>query len=59
MSLAQNTNLYAAKTSEHKRSEYGFILALLGIAVALVIASSVTPVSIGKGITDEAAFVGP
>jgi hypothetical protein len=61
MSLAQNTNpnLYVAKTSEHKRSGYGFILALLGIAVALVIVSAMSPVSIGKGIDDVNTFVGP
>ena len=61
MSMAQNTNpnLYVAKTAEHKRSGYGFILALLGIAVALVIASTISPVSVGKGIDDVNTFVGP
>ena len=61
MSLAQNTNpnLYVAKTLEHKRSGYGFILALLGIAIALVIVSAISPVSIGKGIDDVNTFVGP
>jgi hypothetical protein len=61
MSLAQNTNtnLYVAKSAEHKRSGYGFVLALLGIAVALVIASATSPVSIGKGMDDVNTFVGP
>ena len=59
MSLAQNTNLYVAQTSERRRSEYSFILALLGIAVALVIASTISPVSVGKGIDDVNTFVGP
>ena len=61
MSLAQNTNtnLYAAKSAEHKRGEYGFIIALLGIAIALVIVSAMSPVSVGKGIDDVNTFVGP
>ena len=61
MSLAQNTNpnLYVAKSLEHRRSGYGFILALLGVAVALVIASTISPVSIGKGLDDVNTFVGP
>ena len=61
MSLAQNTNpnLYVAKTLEHRRSGYGFILALLGVAIALVIVSAMSPVSVGKGIDDVNTFVGP
>ena len=59
MSLAQNTNLYVAQTSERRRSGYSFILALLGIAVALVIVSAMSPVSIGKGIDDVSTLVGP
>ena len=61
MSLAQNTNpnLYVAKTLEHKRGGYGFILALLGVAIALVIVSTISPVSVGKGIDDVNTFVGP
>ena len=61
MSLAQNTNtnLHIAKTSGHKRGGYGFIPALLGIAVVLVIVSAMSPVSFNKGIDDVSTFVGP
>ena len=59
MSLAQNTNLYVAQTSERWRSGYSFILALLGIAVALVIVSAISPASFNKGIDDVSTFVGP
>lgn len=59
MSLAQKTNLDIEQTLERKRGEYGLILALLGIAVALVIASAISPVSFGEGINDEIALVGP
>jgi len=59
MSLAQNTNLYVAQTSERRWSGYSFILALLGIAVALVIVSAISPASFNKGIDDVSTFVGP
>jgi hypothetical protein len=42
-----------------KHGDYGFIVALLGIAVALVIVSAMSPVSIGKGIDDVSTLVGP
>ena len=61
MTLAQNTNtnLYAAKKSERKRSDYGFILALLAVAVALVIVSAMARVPIDNGSDGLTTFVGP
>ena len=60
MTLAQNTstNIYAAKKLEPKRGDHGFVLALFSIAVALVIVSAMSSVTIGKGIDDLTTFVG-
>ena len=61
MTLAQNTdtNIYAAKKSEHKRDDYGFILGMLAVAVAMVIVSAMAQVTVSDGIDDITTFVGP
>ena len=59
MSLAQRIDPYVKSGLNRKHGNYGFIVALLGIAVALVIASATSSVSIGKGIDDVNTFVGP
>jgi hypothetical protein len=62
MSLLHNAGVYQGtnKTTDRKRHEYGFILALICMALALVVASAIfTPVTIGSGISSEISFVGP
>ena len=44
----------------HQHPEYGFIVALICAALALVVASMVfKPAAIGNGITSEIQLVGP
>jgi hypothetical protein len=46
--------------SNEKAAGYGFVLALICVALALVLASvMLTPAAIGSGIGDEILFVGP
>ena len=62
MSLLHNASVYQSttKTNDRKHHEYGFILALICMALALVVASAIfTPVTIGSGISSEISFVGP
>ena len=63
MSLLHRTDVYHQGSNEkadHKHAEYGFVLALICVALALVIASVMfTPAPIGSGIGDEILFVGP
>ena len=43
-----------------KHHDYGFVLALICLALALVIASAIfTPAPVGTGINDQIWFVGP
>ena len=43
-----------------KQRDYSFILALICLALALLIASAIfTPAAIGSGITSELTTVGP
>jgi len=43
-----------------KHHDYGFILALVCMALALVVASAIfTPAPVGTGINDQIWFVGP
>jgi hypothetical protein len=57
--INQRTNLKQRDDSSFIRN-YAFILALIGMALALVVASVVfTPVPIGAGITNEIMSVGP
>jgi hypothetical protein len=62
MSLLHNAGVYQStnKTNDRKRHEYGFILALIYMALALVVASAIfAPVTIGRGLSTEISFVGP
>jgi hypothetical protein len=55
MSLLQKTDVYRAR----KHSDYGFILALICVALALVVASVVfTPTVVG-GVPPVGPYVGP
>jgi hypothetical protein len=43
-----------------KHRDYGFILALVCMALALVVASAIfTPAPVGGGISDQISLVGP
>ena len=43
-----------------KHHDYGFVLALISLALALVVASAIfTPAPVGSGITSEVTTVGP
>jgi hypothetical protein len=43
-----------------KHHDYGFVLVLICMALALVVASAIfAPVPIGTGINDQTWFVGP
>ena len=43
-----------------RHHDYGFVLALISLALALVIASAIfTPAPVGTGINDQIWFVGP
>ena len=63
MSLLHRTDVYqsANEKADRKRHEYGFVLALICLALALVVASvRFTPAPVvGSGIGDEILFVGP
>ena len=57
---------HSAQVSESQREDtdrnhgYGFVLALVCVVLALVLASAIfTPVSIGSGIDNETSLVGP
>jgi hypothetical protein len=56
MSLLYQTS----EKADLKRPDYGFILTLVCLALALVVASVVfTPAPVGTGITSEITSVGP
>jgi hypothetical protein len=56
MSLLSHTH----ERTDLKHRDYGFILGLVCMALALVVASAVfTPVPVGAGITSEITSVGP
>ena len=62
MSLAHNTDVYVKPIRDaRKHPEYGFILALVCLALGLVVASVIfTPEAVGNGINSgESWFVGP
>ena len=62
MSLLHQTDVYQGSNEKAggKHSSYGFVLALICVALALVVASvTFTPAAIGSGIGDETLFVGP
>jgi hypothetical protein len=56
MSLLYHTH----QKTELKHRDYGFILALICMALALVVASEIfAPAPVGSGITSEITTVGP
>ncbi len=62
MSLSQATDTYERpkEYAVRNRTEYGFILALICIALVLVVASArFTPVSVDSEISSEISLVGP
>jgi hypothetical protein len=59
MSLFHRTDLYVKQSSDRKTNDYGFILALVCIVLVLVIASVLTPVSVGHGLNSDTWSVGP
>jgi hypothetical protein len=61
MSLLHQTDVYRGSSERvGKHSGYGFVLALICVALALVVAGVMfTPAAIGSGIGDEILFVGP
>jgi hypothetical protein len=62
MTLSHQTDVYetAKAQSDRKRPEYSFVLVLVCMALALVVASAIfTPAPVGAGITSEITSVGP
>ena len=62
MSLSHKADLYEGSISDtdRKQRDYGFILALVCMVLALVVASAIfTPAPVGAGITSEITSVGP
>jgi hypothetical protein len=51
---------HTSEKAELKRPDNSFILALISMALALVVASAIfTPAPVGSGITSEITSVGP
>jgi hypothetical protein len=62
MSLLQSTEVNVPQKEDADRNHrgYGFVLALVCAALALVVASAIfAPVSIGSGTSNETVLVGP
>lgn len=62
MSLSHETDIYETPTkrTDRKHREYSFVLTLICLALALVVAGVIfTPVTIGSGISNETSLVGP
>ena len=60
MSLLHKTNVYQSRNegADRKHPEYGFVLVLVCMALALIVASAIfTPAPVGTGI--EITSVGP
>jgi hypothetical protein len=58
MSLLSHT--HERTDLKHRNRDYGFILALVCMALGLVVASAIfAPVPVGAGITSEITSVGP
>ena len=61
MSLSHRTGVFemSAEDGDRKDHRYGFILALLGFALTLLVFSAIfTPIAIGGGVGNE-LYVGP
>jgi hypothetical protein len=62
MSLSHSTEVFERQKEDADQNHrgYGFILALVCVVLALVLASAIfAPVSIGSGIDNEISLVGP
>ncbi len=61
MSLLQKTDAYQSQNERTDRKpEYGFVLALICAALALVVASAIiAPAPIGNGTSSDILLVGP
>ena len=62
MSLSHKTGVYERpiQNADRKHPEYSFILVLVCIALALVLARTIfAPASIGSGISNDISLVGP
>jgi hypothetical protein len=62
MSLSHSTEVFERPKEYVARNHrgYGFVLTLVCVVLALVLASAIfTPASIGSGIDNEASLVGP
>jgi hypothetical protein len=62
MTLSHQTGVYETPKaqSDRKRPEYSFILALVCMALALLVASAIfTSAPVGSGIASEVTTVGP
>lgn len=62
MSLSHSAEVYVGQKEDADRNHrgYGFVVALVCAALALVLASAIlTPASVGSGISDETSLVGP
>ena len=62
MSMLHKADVYQSgnERADRKHPEYGFILALVCMALALVVASAIfTPAPVGAGVTSEITSVGP
>ncbi len=61
MSLLHKTDVYQSQNERADRKpEYGFVLALICAALALVVVSAIfAPARIGSGISSDIVLVGP
>ena len=62
MSLSHKADLYEGSIpdTDRKQRDYGFILALVCMALALVVASAIfTPEPVASRISDEILLLGP
>jgi hypothetical protein len=62
MSLSRSAEVVESQREDVDRNHrgYGFVLTLVCVVLALVLASAIfTPVSIGSGIDNETSLVGP
>ena len=62
MSLSRSAEVLESQREDADRNHrgYGYILSLVCVVLALVLASAIfTPVSIGSGIDNETSLVGP
>ena len=58
------SSVHLYETTKHKADlkhrDYGFVLALICVALAFVVASAIfAPVSVGSEISDQMSLVGP